>query len=341
MLPAMNVRLLILFCLLCPGAAFALAADSPPEPPPALLTAPPPCAGDIGEDPLLIDRAHAYLSRRVCRRSEWFDRFFADPEALQEEPATALLRVIGAYRWQDDGESGEEIRVRGTVNLPKLSRRVSLTFRNDDDINDDYTDNSDSRPEEVGNNEDNTFRAALNWAARQRDRDSIDLEVGVGSGLKSFVRGRYRYIKPLPGERWTFRFSESPYWIDGVGAGAETQVQFDRGISDQLSFRLLSRGDHNETLNEDGLGWDLTQTAALYQRLGSRRALQYSVGARGYTEPSATVQVWRAGIRYRQNIFRRWLFFEVEPFVFWPRIEDYRATSGVVFRLETQFGLYE
>lgn len=336
MLRTMKVRLMLLCGLLFPDVVLATEPVDAP-----LLTPPPLCADDLGEEPLLIDRAHAFLSRRVCLRTQWFDRFFADPDVFQEEPATALLRVISGYRWQDNDDAGGEVRVRGTVNLPGLSQRISLTFRNDDDINEDYAGTSDTRPEQVGENEDSTFRAALNWAARQRERDAIDLEVGLGSRLKSFARTRYQYRVPLPGERWTFRFAESLYWIDGVGGGSETRFQFDRIMTERLSLRLLSEAETNEALHEEDLDWELSQTVALYQRLGSRRALQYVVGARGYTQPTSRVEVWRAGIRYRQNIFRRWLFFELEPFVFWSREEDFEAVSGVVARLETQFGLYD
>src|SRR5690606_10820845 len=98
--------------------------------------------------------------------------------------------------------------------------RLRLTFRNDDDPDDDFATSSDTRPEEVGDNEDSTFRAALNWAARQRERDSIDLEVGIRSEFKTFTRGRYRLRLPMPGDKWNFRFTETVYWIDdGTGLG--------------------------------------------------------------------------------------------------------------------------
>ncbi|MDF1629549.1 MAG: hypothetical protein P1U78_07105 [Alcanivoracaceae bacterium] len=290
---------------------------------------------------LLYDRTHQAMSRGVCWSVDWFDQFFASPDALLDEPATTLVRLIGAHRWQDDGDIGDEVRVRASVNLPNLSNRLSLTFRNDDDPDDDFATTADTRPEQVGDNEDNTFRAALNWAARQRERDSIDLEVGIRSEFKTFTRARYRLRLPLPGDKWDFRFTETVYWIDGTGLGTESRFEFGRPLTTRTALRLTTEAEHNEDMQERELGWDLSQAAVLFLRLNSRTALQYSVSAQGFSDPSTNVDVWRTSLRYRRNFFRRWLFFEIEPFVFWPRIDDYSEVNGVVLRLETQFGVYE
>lgn len=311
------------------------------EPPAAELPAT--ICGEIipGEGAYLYDRTHLAMSRGVCWSVDWFDRFFASPDSLLDEPATTLVRVIGAHRWQDNGDLGNEVRVRASVDLPNLSNRIRLTFRNDDDPDDDFAAAADSKPEEVGDNEDSTFRAALNWAARQRQRDSIDLEVGVRSQFRTFTRARYRLRLPMPGDNWKFQFTETLYWIDGTGLGTESRFEFDRPLTTRTALRLTTEAEHNEDLQERELGWDLSQTAVFYLRLNSRTALQYSVGAQGFSDPSANVDVWRTSLRYRRNFLRPWLFFEVEPFAFWPRTDDYHGVSGVVLRLETQFGVYE
>jgi len=299
-----------------------------------------PCGNGTQQEIYLYDRSHQAISRSVCRSSQWFDRFFASPDSLLDEPGSTLIRIIGAHRWQDNGETGEDVRVRASVEFPNLSNRVRLTFRNDDNIDEDYDTTADTRPEAVGQNEDSSFRAALGWVARQHENDSFDVEVGVRSELKSFVRSRYRIWTDMPLE-WRFRFTESLYWIDGIGLGAESRFQFDRPLTRRTVLRLITEAEYNEDLLARKLGWDLSQKAVYYFRLSARDALQYSVGAQGYTEPSSSVNVWRTSLRYRRQFLRPWLYFELEPFVFWPRIDDYHGVSGVVFRLETQFGDYD
>lgn len=337
------VRRRTLFAFVFAGAmSLPLSAQTVGQLPESGSVARSPCYELSGTgDEALLDRTHARMSRTVCWPSQWFDRFFANPDDMLDDPASTLLRVIGGYRWQDNDDSGNEVRIRASVDLPNASRRLRLTFRNDDDINEDFSAPTDTRPQDVGENEDSTFRAALNWAARQTERDNIDLEVGVRSEVKTFVRGRYRIRLPMPGERWVFRFTESLYWIDGIGAGTQTRFEFDRPLARRTVLRLVTQGEHNEELADQELGWNLDQSAAIYVKLNSRAALQYSIGAQGYTDPSANVDVWRTSIRYRRNIWRPWLFWELEPFAFWPRFDDYHGVSGVVFRLETQFGMYD
>ena len=43
-------------------------------------------------------------------------------------------------------------------------------------------------------------------------------------------------------------------------------------------------------------------------------------------------------MRYRQRIWRKWLFFEVNPQVAFRNDDDFRNTPGIEFRLEASFG---
>ena len=49
------------------------------------------------------------------------------------------------------------------------------------------------------------------------------------------------------------------------------------------------------------------------------------------------VQNYIASYRYRFNAYRHWLFFEIEPFIEWPKEENYHATPGIAFRIEGVF----
>ena len=288
----------------------------------------------------LIDRAHHMMSQGVCQPTRWFDRFFANPDDVDVLPAGSLIRVIAAQRFQDDGERGSDLRIRGSVDLPNLEKQLSLILRNDDDIDEDFDSVSETRPQDVGNNDSNSFRAALRWAAKQRRRDNIDLELGLRSGVKIFTRARYRFNTPLPGEVWSFRFTETLTWQDGDGASAESRFEFDRALAPDMSLRFTTEAEASEELSEEDRGWQLDQRATISVRVNPRAALQYNLGVRAFTEPNSQVESYRIGIRFRQNIFRPWLFWELEPFVFWEREENFRGITGVVLRLETQYGRY-
>jgi hypothetical protein len=46
-------------------------------------------------------------------------------------------------------------------------------------------------------------------------------------------------------------------------------------------------------------------------------------------------------VRYRQKLWRDWLFFEVAPQASLRRDRDFDLTSGVLFRLEMILGRFE
>ncbi len=285
-----------------------------------------------------VDRTHSWMSRAVCGPSRWVDGFFGGPnEVYSEEPGTQL-RVIGASRFQEHDGDESELKVRARVELPNAQHRLSLMFRNDDDTSDELRNDLDSRPEEVGEN--NTgYRAALRWMVNMPDRMDVDLDAGVRSELTAFVRGRYRFTTPVGNSLATFRFTEKMYWEDPDGFGANSLFEIDRPFTERSTVRLASEWEISEEFNEMGRGWYFNQSASVYFRLGDQSGIGASAGFDGFTSPVSAVKTWRTSVRFRRSVWRPWFFYEVEPYVFWPREENYKGVSGVVLRLEVQAGL--
>jgi len=285
-----------------------------------------------------VDRTHNWMSRTVCGPTRWVDGFFAGPnEVYTEEPGTQL-RVIGASRFQEHDGDDNELKVRARVELPSAQHRLSLMFRNDDDTSDELRNDLDSRPEEVGQN--NTgYRAALRWMVDMPDRMDVDLDAGVRSELTGFVRARYRFTNPIANTLATFRFTEKMYWEDPDGFGANSLFEVDRPFTENSTVRLASEWEISEEFNEMGRGWYFNQSASVYFRLGDQSGIGASAGFDGFTSPVSAIKTWRTSVRFRRNIWRRWFFYEVEPYVFWPREENYQGVAGIVLRLEIQAGL--
>ncbi|EKF74067.1 hypothetical protein A11A3_10426 [Alcanivorax hongdengensis A-11-3] len=289
----------------------------------------------------LIDRTHDWMSRTVCWPSRWVDHFFADPNhAIDEQPGT-LLRVISAYRWQDDHDSGSDLNIRAKAELPNAENRLSLVFRTDSDRDDELRDDLASRPEQVGNNNNNGFRSALRWVVTTSDRMDIDLDAGLRSQLKVFTRARYRWRYQLPGGKTWFRFTQKGYWEDPEGFGTSSLFELDRPITPVTSFRFSNEIELTEENNEAGRNWYFNQGGALYFRLGKRSGIGLYASYDAYTRPVTAIETWRVSLRFRRNIWRDWLYYEVEPYAFWPREDNFKGVTGVVFRVETQFGLVD
>lgn len=328
--------LLLLLCLAgLTKAAEPEGADSGEVP-----TAPNPCHHLNGQTGW-IDRTHDWLSRTVCGPSRWVDGFFAGADNSYSDETGTELRVIGSSRWQDDSDDGSELKVRAHVDLPNAQDRLSLVFENRDNEDDVLRDDLDTRPEQVGNEEDKGFRGALRIAKELSDQMDLDFDVGVRSELTLFAKARYRWQTMLPGNTTLFRFTEKGYWEDPEGFGASSLFEFDRPVTRLTSLRLSSEYEITEANNELGRGWYYSQFARLYMRLGKRSGISYAVGFDGYTQPKVRNETYRTSIRFRRSIWRPWFFYEIEPYVFWPRRERYHGITGIVLRIEMQAGLPE
>ena len=297
--------------------------------------------GDV-EQVRLWDKSYDVLSSGICFPSRWVDRFFVDPDAVPEDLADTQIRIVYANRWQDNDDRGDETLVRAQVRLPNLEEAWYLIFRTDEELTDDVYD-IDRDPAQVGlaDQAETGARAAIRWARQQSQRLSFDMDVGVRSELKTFFRSRYRYRRQIGLSRWWFRFSEKVYWEDPDGWSAVSGFEFDRPITTRLTFRLNHELEWAEDLNEDGLGLEWMQTASVYHTLGERSAIQYLVGWSGYTKPVIAQELVRTAIRFRRSIWRPWFYYEVEPFAFWPRDDNFHGVTGIVGRLEVQLGRYD
>lgn len=308
-----------------------------------------PCATRVDDVPerTVLDAGYDRLSRGLCWPSRWVDNFFENPEDIPSTSASSQMRAVYEQRWQNDDTDGNNVRVRGRVHLPNAQssarRSVSLILSNDDDI----TEGSEELtrdPSQVGGgpeNEESTFTGAVRFAQSVWDTVDISTDVGISSDLKGFVRARYQYATPLPGEQWWFRFSEKGYWEDPDGFGAQTNVDFDRPLSDNTTLRFINEAELTEEQNELKLGWRWFQSASIFHVLGKRSAIAWQLGWEGFTKPVTRFEVVRTNLRFRRSIWKPWLYYEVEPYAFWARNDGFDTKLGIVARVEVQLGRYD
>lgn len=300
---------------------------------------PEPCQPWTGQKLRIWDKTHHAISRSLCWPSRWFDHFFARPGDQIHQQAGTYLSITGATRWQDNGDTGDEVKVDARAVLPHAERRMSLLVSNDE-TPESQKPLDQQQPQQVGNNVQPGFRSALRVVLRTTNRLHADFDVGLQSRLKGFWRVRSRWDYQLPAG-WFSRLEEKIYWEDPKGFGWRNRLDFDRPLTKKLTFRLSSNAELTELNNEEGKNWYLAQGATLFYQYSDKAAISYHVGVDGYTEPNTKVQTWYTSLRFRRNVWRPWFYYEVEPFVFFPGDDHYHAVSGIVFRVETQFGLYQ
>lgn len=311
------MQIYCLFIALAVGATSVLAD----------ITAPDETAPVENDSQDALDNSHKYIVRHADNIAEWLDGFFGDTRTEQEAPySTVRLRLEGDWDENDDFET--DVKLRGKVHLPKLSKRLSLIFSDNGDDQNRESDLATSK-------QDDTDNVSLQYTARDEERSRVDFRVGIRSSGNPKTSVRYRYKYPFS-ESVTGRFSEELRYRGGDGFDAITRLNLDKVLSNNKVLRWDNKIKWEE--EESGTSW--STSVSLDKRLDQERAISYYVAANGETQPDGLTNSYGLGVRYRQSFHKPWLFFEVQPHYQWRKPDDMTSrdgVAGVLFRIEAVF----
>lgn len=272
-----------------------------------------------------VDNSHAYATERAQKLTEWMDGFFGDPVYDLEKPES-LLRLEWENTWDEVDDYKTRLRLRGKVRLPALSERINIIFSGED---------GDPSVERDQNNEDN---AEILYNLGERMRQRLDVTLGLNSsGLKPGVR--YRNQGPIS-DNYRYRYTHRLEWEKNEGFYTTAQVNLDHVLSDTQLIRWGSRLTYGEETY--GLDW---RTGISYRqkfitpRLRDPFVLSMFTTMNGFTDPS-WIENYRVGMRFRRQLFRRYLFMEVEPSYNFRKREDEahrKRAWNIVLRFEILF----
>jgi hypothetical protein len=288
------------------------------------------------EEPSMVDTIHAGISKGVLATSQWLDSFFYDPRyAVEENTTRAILR----YDVFDESHQriSAKFRTQFVLVLPQLKNKANLVIAGDPD---EQTADQTIVPENVSTKtleQNRTASAGLGYFFKSDERRNISARVGLryrNGHFVLFIRPHYRVLYKL--DSWSLRFTqEFPYWTDTKWESL-TVVDLERVIANKFFFRSSLIGHWYETVP----GYLYSVVFALSQPLSPRRALSYEWTNNFQTKPNDVLQEVVLAVRYRQELWRKWLYGEIAPQARFPRARDFDLVPGILFRVEMQFGKY-
>ena len=283
----------------------------------------------LAEEATWYDSAHAVMNTAFCEPAVWFDDFFASDRVFEE--------VAGTYvRWRNDVFYNQEdgfdfnTNLNFSIELPKISSKLKLIFEGDEDQA-----LQDVLPGSQAESTNNTLGLRVDVKDTSRSKFNISLSA------KPRIRLRYRYTYPARND-FLIRFTQEVQNEKGVN-GARTRLDFEKAF---LPLKLL-RSTTEIFVAEDFPGIEWAQAFSFFKRITKKSSVSYEASIVGITRPDSLVTNSRLGIRYRQNIHRDWLFFEVSPDITWPIdlsedretiLKERRSVYSILVRLEVHFG---
>lgn len=279
-----------------------------------------------------LDDTQSIASDSANALARQLDRFFG-VQRSDIEAAYSSLRFTTIHSWNPEDRYDTGVRLRGKLHLPRINERVSVIFSEEDGDGTNYY-NQDSAS--VASEE--TTRANLEFNLADKGPHHLFFRVGGHSGLKGKLSMRYRY-DPESGGRNANRFTQAFYFKDGDGLGSFSRYQFDHSLNEES----LLRWTNELRLEEDDDGSRYRSSLEYLALRSNKTALSWYGRINGETRPGF-IKSYDLGVRFRKNIYREWLYLELEPGYTW-RKEDYgEPRKGIPFvflRLEMAIGSYK
>lgn len=278
-----------------------------------------------------LDRTHARLTYSLCEPAVWFDGFFGETRALEQNPVSTFVRWRNEVRWGENEGWRYRLRLNGNVILPRVSERIRLIISRDEDVRGEFDDGPTVEPSEE------RTRLGLRYIARDRPRSSLDFDGGIkwDLPLNPFVSARYRYTYPLA-ERQRARWTQEAFWERDDGFGTTSRLDWEWQPDPGSLLRWTGRGKYSEVSN--GVDWNSSVT--WYKQLSMTHAVRAEAGAVGWTRPDLHVEEYFVNFRYRRRWLRDWLYYELQPEYAWVKEEGAASRDGrwrITFTLEIQF----
>ena len=283
-----------------------------------------------------VNATHRYLSTTVEKLSQRIDTFFGEKRAYEEATGT-YLQARGSLIYSEGGEFDFDGKFRAKVDLPQLREKVHLVIE---------TDNESDNIEDfnrittgtgiVDNLQYRDVSAAVQFMLKEKKRWDFSVRPGLKltNPIETFIKLRLRRNQPL-GEKWLSRGAIEVGYYSDHGWENEYELGFERYIGSYNFFSATS----NVLWRDDHPGMQfLWQRFQITHFLDRNSLIAFEIGMSAENRPNLIATSYFSNVRYRRNIHRGWLFFEIKPQVIAYRDNRFEPEPSLVLSLEVLFG---
>lgn len=283
---------------------------------------------------VVVDDIHGSMSENLIFAANYIDNFFSN-ERMDEEGSKS--KIVLSYLSGHDrflGSSTEYV-IRARLHLPKTEGRLRLVLDSTDESDTEATDLNVSNLEQNETvNRFNELKAALQYVLLSSKLWQVSMNSGMRFSVppNPFVKFRVRRLFFV--DKLKIRFVESLFWYKLTGWGEYTSIDVERNVWDKFFFRSSSR----VTAINDTDELSFRQSFSLFQDIGQKKLLTYTIGANADLISPTTMSTYYINTRYRHNFYKNWAFYEVVPSLFFDRVNGFTISPGILFRLDLVLG---
>jgi hypothetical protein len=285
-----------------------------------------------------IDAPRNYVSGKIISFANNIDQFFGNDRNYQESNKSVFQLALS--RASGYGGNGKLVlAARANLNLPSTEKRFHLLLESNPDQNITGEPPQSQQTTPLTNQVDKpqSFGLALRYEKIKEELKAMHLSADAGlkfqgiNNINPFVRARGSYSVPM--DQWRLKAEESVYWFNTIGAGETTQIDLEHLISEPVLFRATS----NATWLKDKQNFDLRQDLTIFHTVSERSALMYQASVVGVSNPQVEVTEYIVSMLYRYRLHRKWMFFDLNPQLVFPKVNEFNSSFALNIRLEMMF----
>ena len=261
----------------------------------------------------------------LYRGENSIDSFF-QTEKFRNETSQAYVRVRMHSRVESKTSEDSDIKVRAHLPLSKTKHTYKNFFK-------DLT----------GTNKKDTPDGNTTSESSAQTESVLEFNSKYSIGASSFhpyLKARYFVNYPIgdwsiqPAQ--TFRYSSKDYFEE------TTDLYFDKKLSDTKLLRFQT----SRHTQQHHSGMDYSFGTQYFQTLKNKSAISLSQSFWGNTKYKYAldkptyggISNYSTSINYRQNIWKKWFFYEITPGVNFHRSYDYKPNYSAMFSIDVFFG---
>ena len=269
------------------------------------------------------------------------DAFFQTDKYLSETQNTYVRFRIGEYL---QSKESNDFKVRLSVQLPlSRTKKNFQIFMEDVEAKD-----VDNAVNNSLNKENTSANFGINYSAPDIDKFQSKYYLGF-SGIYPYLGARYNLF--MNTEEWDVDILQKFQYASNNVFEEETNVYFDNYYDEKSFFRIQL---HRRTITEKS-GMDYGLILQYFNNPSRNKGLQSTIAFLGNTkyypedieeynssnrDSYAGINNYYASLSWRENIWRKWFYYEVRPAVNFHKKHDYKANYSVLIMFDFYFGRY-
>lgn len=296
--------------------------------------------GALSKAGSMVDDAHSKVSDSFSRFVVQLDDFISAGETEEQRNTSwARIRIDTVKPGAEKAKLSATVKLR--IVLPEAQQRFRLLLSSEDDASN--AANSDAaQREQIASEEKNDVALALRFIRTTKERFRLNYDVGArykDDKAQVFARFIVGYKRNSAFE-FTNTLTNSLTFFSASGYQNSFRIDSRRNFFDRESLFFRNTLEFNWRKGNAGAG--IGETFGFYADLGKRRALALEAITGYATALNDGIEDKYRGaevrIRYRQNIWRPWLYYEIWPSVSWSSSNNYEKAFGGLFRVEVTLG---